>query len=408
MTIWFLALVLMASLAGVGYRQGAVRVAFSLVGILLGALLAGLLGKLLKPLLVVAGLKNPVLSWLLGPLIIFLLISIIFKVAALMVHQKVDVYYKYHTGDLRLALWERLNRRLGLCLGLVNGALYCILISLVIYSLSYWTVQMATSDSEPKSIRILNGMGRDLESTGFAKVARALDPMPQVWYDAADFTGLIYNNPLSEARLARYPAFFGLAERPEFQDIASDTQFTEMRQGRKPIMDVVNHPKTQAILHNPDLLRLIWTTVVPDMKDLITFLETGKSPKYDPERILGRWNFDVNVAMAMYLRTNLNISSRDMHKVKERIVATFSKTGFVAKTDHQATLKNVPQVRLPAAGAPPAATLQTIQGQWKNLDGKYQISISAGGKESELAATVEGDRLTITGEGIVWVFAHED
>ena len=32
MTIWLLALLLLASLAGLGYRQGAIRVAFSLVG----------------------------------------------------------------------------------------------------------------------------------------------------------------------------------------------------------------------------------------------------------------------------------------------------------------------------------------------------------------------------------------
>jgi hypothetical protein len=37
MTFWLLALVLLASLAGIGYRQGAIRVAFSLVGILVGA-----------------------------------------------------------------------------------------------------------------------------------------------------------------------------------------------------------------------------------------------------------------------------------------------------------------------------------------------------------------------------------
>ena len=49
---WLLALVLLASLAGIGYRQGAIRVAFSFVGILMGALLAGPLGKLVKPLLV--------------------------------------------------------------------------------------------------------------------------------------------------------------------------------------------------------------------------------------------------------------------------------------------------------------------------------------------------------------------
>ena len=51
MTIWLLVLLLMASVAAMGYRQGGVRVAFSLVGILLGALLAKPLGKLLKPVL---------------------------------------------------------------------------------------------------------------------------------------------------------------------------------------------------------------------------------------------------------------------------------------------------------------------------------------------------------------------
>ena len=408
MTIWLLALVLMASLAGLGYRQGGVRVAFSLVGILLGALLAGPLGKLPKPILVVLGLKNPTLPWLLGPLIIFVLISIIFKVAALMVHQKVDVHYKYHTGDLRLVLWERLNHRIGLCLGLVNGALYCILISLVIYPFSYWTVQMATSDNDPKSVRILNAMGRDLQSTGFAKVAQALNPMPQVWYDSADFTGLIYNNPLSEARLARYPGFFGLAERPEIQDLASDNQFTEMRQRREPIMNVIDHPKTQAILNNPDLLRLIWATVVPDMKDFMAYLQTGKSPKYDSEKILGRWNFDVNVALAMVLRTKPNISSREMMRQKEWMLAAYSKTSFLAKTDHQATLKNVPQVRAAAPGAAPGFALQTMQGTWKNLDGKYQITVSTGSKDADMATVVEGDRLTITGEGMNLVFNRED
>ena len=59
MMFWLLALVLLASLAGIGYRQGAIRMAFSSVGILLGALLAGPLGKLLKPLLVGFGVKNP-------------------------------------------------------------------------------------------------------------------------------------------------------------------------------------------------------------------------------------------------------------------------------------------------------------------------------------------------------------
>jgi len=226
MTIWLLAILLLASLAGLGYRQGAIRVGISLIGILLGALLAPPLGRLLKPVLSATGLKNPILLWVLGPFIVFVIISALFKIGALAVHQKVDVYYKYKAGDLRLALWERLNQRVGLCLGLLNGTAYLVLISFIIYAFSYWTVQMTTSDSDPTPVRILNRLGKDMQSSGFAKVAHSIDKLPEAYYDAGDTAGLLYNTPLLEARLARYPALFGIAERPEFQDLANDKDFS--------------------------------------------------------------------------------------------------------------------------------------------------------------------------------------
>jgi uncharacterized protein (DUF2147 family) len=71
-------------------------------------------------------------------------------------------------------------------------------------------------------------------------------------------------------------------------------------------------------------------------------------------------------------------------------------------------LSNVPQLGVAAAGAASAPALQTIQGQWKNLDGKYQVTFSAGGKEGQMAATIEGDRLTMTGDGMTLVFGRED
>jgi hypothetical protein len=408
MTFWVLALVLLASLAGLGFRQGAIRVAFSFVGILFGVLLAGPLGKLVKPLLVVLGLKTPALAWLLAPLIAFVLISVIFKVAGRMVHQKVDVHFKYKAGDLRLALWERLNRRLGLCLGLANGALYIILLSVVIYPLSYWTFQMATSDDDPRSLKLLNRLGQDLQDTGFAKVARAIDPMSKVWYDSADLAGLIFNNPLSQARLSRYPAFLGLTERAEFQDMANDPQFTELFLGRKPILTVLDHPKAQAILHNPELVQLIWATVVPNLKDVPVFLDTGKSPKYGAEKILGRWTFNVNAAMGLFRHGKPNISSTDMQKWKKWMALSFAKTSFVAMTDHQAILKSAPQLKLPAANTAPPSATQTLKGQWKTEDSKYQLTLSGAGQDEQLSAAVEGDRLTIGAEGLGLVFDRED
>ena len=401
MLFWLLALVLLASLAGIGYRQGAVRVACAFIGILVGALLAGPLGKLIKPLLVTFGLKTPPLAWLLAPVVAFLLISIIFKIAGYFVRQN-------HAGDLRLALWERLNQRVGLCLGLLNGAVYLILISVVIYPLSYWTFQMATEGKDPKLMRIVTRLGQDLQATGFAKVAWAFNPMPQVWYDSADLAGLIYNNPLSQARLARYPAFLSLAERPEFQDMAGDTRFSELLLGRAPIMEVIEHGKAQAVLKNPELLRLIWATVMPDLKDLPIFLDTRKSPKYDPERILGRWLFNGNATMALFRRAKPNISSKEMQVWRRWMLAVFAKTSFVAMTDHQAILRDVPPLKLPTPGTVPSGGPQTLKGEWKNLDGKYQLSVSGVSRNEQLGVTVEGDRMTVAGEGLGVVFDRED
>ncbi len=400
MTIWLLALILMGSLAGLGYRQGGIRVACSFMGILVGVLLAGPLGRLIKPLLFAVGATNPVVPWILGPPIIFVLVSIAFKVAALAVHQKVDVYYKYHAGDLRLALWQRLNRQLGLCVGLLNGAAYTVLVAFAIYPFSYWTFQFATGDSDPKGMKILNRLGRDLQATGLSKVARAIDPMPAVWYDAADFAGFIYKNSLLEARLQRYPAFLGLMERSDFQELANDKVFLQMWQQQDPITSVLRYPKVQAITQNIELLKTIWAMVVPDMSDLRTYLKTGRSPKYDPEKILGHWRFSVNEAMAAVLRAKPNISSTEMKKMKQYIIGAYSRTSFLAMTDHQAVFKNAAAVRLPGL----STGQQTAQCEWKNLDGKYRITIAG----SELPATVDGDHLTIGSDPSAVAFDRED
>ena len=226
-------------------------------------------------------------------------------------------------------------------------------------------MQLATGDSDPRLARIVNQMGRDLQVTGFAKVARAVDPMPQVWYDAADLVGLIYQNSLLEARLQRYPAFLGLAERPEFQDLANDKGFIEMRQRQDPVMSVLRYPKVQVIVQNPDLLKTIWATLVPDLSDLRVFLQTGKSPRDDPERILGHWRFSVNAAMGMMLRTKPNISF-DRNEEGEAV----HYSGFF---QGQFSCHDGPSSGFQECGGGSTSggewRADNLQCQWKNLDG---------------------------------------
>ena len=133
MTIWILALVLLASLAALGYRQGAIRVVFSFAGIVVAGLLAAPVGKHFKPLMTHVGIHNPVLVWMLGPLEAFVLVLILFKIAGSVAHHRTEMHYKYHADELKFVLWERLNRRLGLCLGVLNGTAYFVLICFVAF-----------------------------------------------------------------------------------------------------------------------------------------------------------------------------------------------------------------------------------------------------------------------------------
>lgn len=403
MTIWLLALLLLASLAGLGYRQGAIRVACSFFGILLGALLAVPLGRLVSRLLGLMGVKDPLLLWALGPLIVFVLISLAAKVGAAALHHKVDVYYKYKAGDLRLALWERLNHRLGLCLGLLNATAYLVLLGFVISVASYATFQVATSDNDPKWLRLMNVMGRDLQSTGFANVARSIDSIPQSTYDMIDFGALVYRNPLCLARLRNYPAFLDLADQPTFQDLGNDKDFTEMWARQDPIMTFLDHPKIQAIRNDPQLLKTIWNTVEPNLADARNYLITGQSAKYDAIQILGRWHFDVNAAIFALRRAKPNMYSSEMQRIKRFMLAAFDKTSLVAKPDAQVNLRNVPGLRISPTSPPPSA-LQNLQGQWKEAGAKYLLSFSG----MDMPATVEGDRLTVKNEGMDWVFTRED
>ena len=404
MTIWLLVLVMLASLAGLGYRQGAIRTGISFIGILLGAALAVPLGRVLGRVLVSLGVKDPVLAWALGPPIVFILISMLAKTGAAVVHRNVEVYYKYKAGDLRLAMWERLSARLGLCLGVLNGTAYLVLLAFVLYLPGYVAVQVTTSQNDPKWLRLLAQVGRDMQSTGFDKVARAIDSLPQIDYDMADFAALLYHNALIEARLGSYPALLGLAERQEFQDIGNDKGFIEAWQRLDPVLAILNHPRIQTIRDNPGLLKTIWNTVAPDLADLRAYLVTGNSAKYDPQKLLGRWQFDVGYTLHALRRAKPTMPATEMSRWKRWMLGAFTRTSLVARPDNSLSLKSLPPLRPPAAGGAPSGP-QNLQGKWLDLDGgKYTLSL--GGQD--LPAVLEGERLTTKMEGLELVFVRED
>ena len=372
--------------------------AFLFAGVCLGAVLAVPLGRLLTPTLTRWGIKDPAMSWALGPLIVFLLIVLAFMAGAAPVHHKVNLHYKYGVGDLHRAMWERLNRRLGSCLGLCSGAICLVLFAFVIYVPSYFTLQVANAEGDPKWMRLLNTLGRDLRGSGLDKAARAIDSIPQADYEMADLIALLYRNPALEARLGDYPPFYDLSELPEIKGLA---ELREPWRRSEPMPALLGHPKVQAILNNPAALEQIWGIIATNLPDVRTYLLTGRSPRCDLIPILGRWDFDVHEVFLGIRRARPNLTASELGRQKAGLLANYSKTRFVVRPQGRVTLENVPG--LEALPLSPVG-LRTIQGEWKG-DGPYELGFPG----RTLPAVVEGDRLTIRNEGLLdLVFYREE
>lgn len=406
MTIWLITILLLPSIAAIGFQQGAIRAAFSFVGIVLGVMFAALVGKMFNPLLGLFGVTSPILLWALPSILGFLAVLTLVKVGGFMVHQKVDVYYKYKAGDLRTSLWERINSRLGGCVGLLNGVAYIILFSMCLHALSYWTVQLASSEGDSKSMRLVNALGRDLQRTGLTRVARAASSISDTYYDTADLAGLIFQNSLLEARLIRYPGILALGERAEFQTLGQDATFTETRLKGGAIGEILSIPSAKAIFDNTELIRLTLSTLKPDLKDLGYFLTNGVSqnPAYaDP--ILGRWRFDSSGTMLAYRRIKPNIVGGEATRIRAWMHERFGKGIVVAAPDKMLTLKNVAVGPL-QPGQPVGAELKNLKGEWKSDGMSYQFTLEGG--TDVRTAKFEGNRLMIQGEGVAVAFTKED
>jgi hypothetical protein len=407
MTIWILALLLLAATAALGHKMGAIHASISLFGILISALLAGPLSGLIRPLLPHLGVQNPYYVHAFAPVIVFVILLILFKVGAFYAHRKVEVYYRYQTSDVKFALWERMNHRLGLCIGPINGLLYLTLLTFPIYDLSYWTTQVATSDEERFPIRMLNHAGHDLEATGMIKVARALDPLPEMYFKMADLAGLLYQNPQLKDRLASYPPFLGLAERDDFKQLGQNSDFQSAWKNHPPINQLIDNPAAAAIWQDQTKLDWIMNSVQSNYDDLVAYLQTGQSPKYSGDKFLGRWDFNVVSTLAMMTQTKPNISSQDMRGLRALWTPAYSNTVFVASADGQAFLKNLPQFKA-QANKPTTYETANWQGQWQGDGGNYSLTLTSGGASRSGVASVSNVRMTIRMENDILIFDREN
>jgi len=79
----------------------------------------------------------------------------------------------------------------------------------------------------------------------------------------------------------------------------------------------------------------------------------------------------------------------------------------VAMADQQLLFKNYPHIKV-TAGSPPVTESLNLPGQWRSSEGKYALTYTVDGKAEESTASIEGDRMSVIGQGLGMVFNRED
>lgn len=399
----------MGASVGLGYRQGAIRVAIGFVSILFAALVAVLVGKIFKLLLPLVGVHNPTVLWAISPLLGFLLVRILFEVAAFTVHRKVEWHYKYRAGDLQLSLWERLNHRLGACLGVLNGTAYLILFCFVLFNVSYLTGQIAPSGGERWTTRLVNKIGSDVQATGMSRPAAAVGMLPAMYYKTADLGGLLRQNPQLSGRLADYPVFISLAERDDLRQAAQENSFTNAWFTAVPMSELLGTSGGQSLLQNQELIKLVWGILQTNIDDLTTFLTTGESPKYSSEKFIGRWEFNPGTTVAMIVQARPTITTAEMRAARAWMAKTYAETRLVVGSDNQVFLKNMPDFSKMQPNQPnQSIPVQTWKGQWTVDGDNYSLTLSNNGQDKFMTARTDGTRLTVKDGRDTYIFDREE
>ena len=387
--VWIIALLCLGLIGATGYHQGPVRAGFSFLGLSFGALMAGPLSPLTKRLLPVFGLEHPIWQIFVPQAIGFVLVLIIFKIAGQVLHQRIALHFKYKVDELHLVAWQRMYSRLGACVGLLNGSVYFILLMIPVYVCGYFTAEAASGDGDPPVAQFLTRTRADLQRLRFDHVVAAYDPTPAQVYQAADMASLVLHNPLLESRLTHYPPLLQLGERAEFKEMANDVALQQLIQSQAGVAEILKYPRVQGIVTNAALTREIMGMIGPHLDDLQQFLNTGQSPIFDAEAVVGVWAIDPAATIAQ-MRAQMRrqgVTPVKLGAMEADVKPVIAGLSLTALPDHQCILKKQ------SANGPANGIVAT--GTWKKQGANYQVVLPGFHPESCEITIQDGNKLLL-------------
>lgn len=349
---WVYALLFAGVGAALGYGIGSIRAGVTLIGTILGLSIAPLAGKLFAPIFNRTSAASPMWMYLLPPFAGFLLIFFIAMAIGFALRKPVYLHFKHNEDDVTRESFLRLDQAAGSFVGLLIGLALFFTFGRLGFAGGNIAVPLSTESDTSGLVKWASGFRKSLEGTGFDRGFAALDRTPEKVYKVATTLGLLHENPQAHARLKDYPPFMALSEKQEFKDLAEDAEYQALLTQKQGFTPVLEHPKTVAILNNPELIDELLKT---DLADLQKFLETGDSPMYSDEkyRIVGRWRVDANAVIRSAARLNENLTPDQFKKLRFGLGAILSGARATVYPDGRAVF---------ALGAAPAAAEPAADG----------------------------------------------
>ena len=339
------------------YFKGGINALVTLLGVILAVNLSGWFGSLAFQWM---GDKwwpidanpfwnraAPVVAGFITLVVIFSIIGI---VTSIMVRKRLEAQWE----EYRLENFKTMNRRFGLCVGLITATVYSVMALTLIYQLGNFTLPFR-NDSDPWLLRTLNEAREQLDDTPFVELAAVYDNTPELHYEVRDTLVLFFNNNARtlEEHIRAYPGFYALVETDEIKGLlgigeeeedeeadpygedtgdygdSSDESLYVMWKARPgelslpkllgnyEVVSAVNtrYEELKAIEPNSDEEKKL----LAFMRDIRRFFDTGKSELYGRDAIVGRWKFAPNVSLRENKKTRTSISVDEMRGIQATV-----------------------------------------------------------------------------------------
>jgi hypothetical protein len=271
----------------------------------------------------------------------------------------------------------------------------------VISVLGYLTTQVGASQSNSGLVTFFNRMAEDTISTRMDRATSGLNPAPSSYFDNCDFAGFLAQNRDVFKRVVTYPPIMAQGKALQFdndrssgpnpnaiQSLVGDADFWKVLGGEADPKVILEHPRTQEILTNTEVRAWIDSL---DLKDMTTYLTTGRSPKYADEKILGTWVYDWPSSLMRAKQENREMLASELIKYRREMEFRLELANLIATLDNRMVIKLPARLENTAIpGLSNAHHRVSYSGQWRRSGDGYEFNLNArgGGKADASKATV--------------------